>query len=79
MNKKCCPTCYGTRLADISAKCSDMFSMTCESEGIDDYLGYALCEMNIGGDDYVEFEYCLDCGQMAGNWPVIIPDEAYNG
>lgn len=73
-----CSTCDGKRIADISAKCSDMFSMTCDAEGIDDYNGYGICEMNIGGDDYIEFKYCLDCGQMVGNWPVIIPDEAYN-
>jgi hypothetical protein len=24
----------------------------------------------IGGDDYVEIHYCLDCGQLQGNFPL---------
>lgn len=26
--------------------------------------------MGIGGGDYVEFDYCLDCGQIQGTFPV---------
>lgn len=26
--------------------------------------------MNIGGGDYLVFAYCLDCGQMQGEWPL---------
>lgn len=73
-----CLTCGSKRIAGVSAKCSDKFNMICHAEGVDDYCGYVLCEMNIGGDDYIEFKYCLDCGQMLGEWPVIVPDEAWN-
>jgi hypothetical protein len=26
--------------------------------------------MNIGGGDYVDFKFCLDCGQINGDWPL---------
>lgn len=70
-----CSTCDGRRIIDMSAKCSDMFSMSCITEGVDDYCGYVPYEMGIGGGDYVEFKYCLDCGQIQGSWPGYIPDE----
>ena len=27
-------------------------------------------DMGIGGGDYTEFSYCLDCGQIQGRFPV---------
>lgn len=70
-----CSTCDGEKIVKISAKCSDMFSMSCISEGLSDYCGYVPDDMGIGGGDYIEFSYCLDCGQMQGNFPVYISDE----
>jgi hypothetical protein len=32
--------------------------------------GYVPSNMNIGGGDYIEFEYCLDCGQIQGEFPL---------
>jgi hypothetical protein len=26
--------------------------------------------MGIGGGDYVEFDYCLNCGQIQGQFPL---------
>jgi len=31
---------------------------------------YAPENVGIGGGDYVDFEYCLDCGQMQGEFPI---------
>jgi hypothetical protein len=32
--------------------------------------GYVPSKMGIGGGDYMEFSYCLDCGQIQGKFPV---------
>ena len=62
-----CQNCHGDRIARISAKCNDMFSM---SLGDVSHLGYVPYDMNIGGGDYIEFRLCLDCGQIQGTWPL---------
>lgn len=31
---------------------------------------YAPEDMNIGGGDYVDFSYCLDCGTIVGDFPL---------
>jgi hypothetical protein len=32
--------------------------------------GYVPDDLGIGGGDYVEFDYCLDCGQLQGKFPL---------
>ena len=64
-------SCSHNRIAQVSAKCSDM---CCFSTGDIDYDGYVPENVGISkfGDcgDYVTFEYCLDCGQMMGRFPI---------
>jgi hypothetical protein len=58
-----CEKCKSKRVASVMAKCSDMCSVTLgglEAEG------YVPRDMGIGGGDYIEFEYCLDCGVIQG-------------
>lgn len=70
-----CAKCGSHRIADVSAKCSDMFTL--ETDGQDgkhiEHVGYVLPDINIGGGDYVRFTYCLQCGYMQGQWPVKVP------
>jgi hypothetical protein len=61
-----CQKCSGNRVADVSGKTSDMCSVSIEGSDMD---GYVPKDMGIGGGDYLEFSYCLDCGQMQGNFP----------
>jgi len=62
-----CDNCKSNLVADVLAKCSDM----CHFELNDTILdGYVPNNVHIGGGDYVEFEYCLDCGKIQGNFPV---------
>jgi hypothetical protein len=35
-----------------------------------EYDGYVPDDLGIGGGDYVEINLCLECGQVAGNWPL---------
>jgi hypothetical protein len=32
--------------------------------------GYVPRDMEVGGGDYVDIEWCLDCGQLQGKFPV---------
>jgi hypothetical protein len=67
MNPKLCQHCQHDRLLSVSAKCSDCFSASYQGRSID---GYVPRDLNIGGGDYVEFQLCLACGQVQGEFPV---------
>jgi hypothetical protein len=64
-----CKKCGSDRMADVSAKCSDMCSISVGENSKHDYVPD---DMGIGGGDYVDFTYCLACGQIAGKWPLPI-------
>jgi hypothetical protein len=51
----------------MTAKCDDRCSVTIgEIESSNDYVPRG---MGIGASDYVEFSWCLDCGQIQGKFP----------
>lgn len=64
-----CQKCGSNRMADISGKCSDMSDFSIPSQGIEKD-GYVPSDAGIGGGDYIEIGYCMDCGQMEGEWPL---------
>lgn len=68
-----CQTCKSDRIADISGKCSDMCFFVVE--GLGEHDGYAPRGVGLKNSygDYVEFSYCLNCGQIQGEFPV--PEE----
>jgi len=37
---------------------------------VDSGPGEVPGDMGIGGGDYVEVAWCLDCGQLQGKWPL---------
>jgi hypothetical protein len=39
--------------------------------GEHDYDGYVPGDMGIGAGDYIEFEFCGDCGQIQGDFPLL--------
>ena len=61
-----CQKCNSERIAEISAKCSD-----CCTIFISEYekSGYVPSDMGIGGGDYIDMHWCLECGQIQGEWP----------
>lgn len=71
-----CQTCKSTALASIWVKCSDGFNFKSEETG--EYEGYVPSGIGIdmkgGAGDYVGFTYCLDCGQIQGEFPVSLED-----
>lgn len=62
-----CQKCNSLRLASVSAKCSDRGWV---QVGNTEHQGYIPHDLGIDGGDYVAFTYCLECGQMQGNFPL---------
>lgn len=61
-----CKKCESDRIVKVSAKCSDLFFAKIRKH---EHNGYVPDDMGIGGGDYVEFDYCLNCGQIVGRFP----------
>lgn len=69
--------CEHKRTAHVTGKCSDRCFVTA---GDQEHDGYVPDDMGIGGGDYLEFGYCLDCGKIQGSFPLPLtqletPDE----
>lgn len=65
-----CQRCSGVRIVKMTAKCSDMCNCSMVNDSKKETDGYVPRDMNIGGGDYVEFSFCLDCGQIQADFPV---------
>lgn len=61
-----CRRCNSPRIIHVNAKASDRCFI---SSATQEHAGYVLKGLGIGGGDYVEFSYCLECGQMQGTFP----------
>ena len=59
--------CGSKRIATVQAKSSDLNFI---SIGDKEHNGYVPKDMGIGEGDYIEFDYCLDCGQIQGEFPL---------
>lgn len=49
--------------------CSVTMSPPLDADDVVEHLGSVPHDMNIGGGDYIEFEFCLECGQIQGEFP----------
>lgn len=63
-----CQRCQSKRVVSASAKCSDLFHAAMHGRAECD--GYVPDDLGVGGGDYVEIHWCLDCGQLQGEWPL---------
>lgn len=66
---KGCQTCGSERVADITGKSVDLNNVQI---GTKEHDGYVPTDMGIGDKgygDYIEFRWCLNCGQIQGRWP----------
>ncbi|MCS7013400.1 MAG: hypothetical protein RMI34_06005 [Chloroherpetonaceae bacterium] len=66
-SRESCQTCLSTRLIKVTAKTSEYCLVEMAGQR---RLGSVPNDMNIGGDEYLEFQYCLDCGQVQGRFPL---------
>lgn len=55
-----------SRILKVNAKCSDMCFVQLDGE---EHVGYVPDDLGIGGGDYVNFEVCLNCGKIQGDFP----------
>lgn len=71
-----CQNCGEHKILQVSAKCSDMCNVVYpdNTESIDKSNGYVPDNIGIGGGDYVEFDYCANCGQIQGKFPIELED-----
>ena len=51
----------------VRAKASDLHNWYI---GNNEGEGYLPDDIGIGGGDYIDFDYCLDCGQIQGEFPL---------
>ena len=65
-DNKCCDS---DSIVSMSAKCSDLCSVT-TPDGTTDH-GYVPSDIGIcdGWEDYVTFRYCAKCGKIQGKFP----------
>ena len=69
MEKIC--SCGSYRIASIFAKCSDRFHVKIKTiKSSVEHDGYVPRDLGIGGGDDVSIRYCLDCGQIQGDFPL---------
>lgn len=67
-----CDKCGSERVLSVQAKCSGQFSARFSDLS---HCGYVPTKIGLGDDeDYVDFDYCLECGQLQGTWPKEFPD-----
>lgn len=66
-----CQKCGSKRIACINGKCRNLCYT---SVTVDDHEyredGYVPDDMNVGGDDVIEIDFCMDCGQIQADWPL---------
>jgi len=73
MTQSCCRT---PLFVEVSAKCSDMCVLSAyDKDGeLVEHNGYVPDGLGIGKGDYVYFDYCSNCGKIAGKWPMKADD-----
>lgn len=62
-----CQRCKSTKVASLYGKCSDLSNFSVQDYEED---GYVKEDVGIGGGDDISFDYCLECGQIQGEFPV---------
>lgn len=62
-----CQKCKSTRIVAMYGKVSDRCHA---SIGDNEHEGYVPNDLGVGGGDDLDFEYCLDCGQIQGDFPM---------
>lgn len=64
-----CQKCKSDRVISMYGKVSDMCHA---SIGDMEHEGYVPSDLGVGGGDDLDFELCLDCGQIQGEFPLPI-------
>lgn len=74
-----CNKCNSKRVATVGAKCGEQFRIAINPFGQTDHVLYAgdvLLDVGIARKpDYLSFRYCLDCGQLQGDFPLPVSQQ----
>ena len=63
-----CKRCSSDRIVSVCGKTSDLCLFEYANKQRDGYVPYGV---GLGdNEDYIEFEYCAECGQMQGKFPI---------
>lgn len=63
--------CGSERLVTGGGKTSDMFNARMvHHDRKETHHGYVPGDLGIGGGDYIELMWCLDCGRIQGSFPL---------
>ena len=62
-----CQKCKSERIASIYGKCNDLTQVSVDEH---EHVGYFPHDLGLGGGDDIQFDVCLDCGQVKGEWPL---------
>ncbi len=66
-----CQRCESERMVYSNSKASERNYLAIgPMEEQKNIWGRIPCDMGIGEGNYMQFDYCLDCGQIRGNWPL---------
>lgn len=63
-----CQRCKSERVIEVGGKCSDRSHAYI---GDKEDSGYVPHDLGIGGGHYIELKYCMDCGQIQGEFPLL--------
>ena len=66
-----CDKCESDRILGVGAKCNDIWAVA--FSGVSQ-VDYAPRDVGLGGGDYLDFQICLDCGKVQGDFPIEDPE-----
>jgi len=61
--------CGSIQIAKVYGRCVDQFQLIVPGYE-NDYNNDVPAGIGIGHGDFMEFSYCLDCGQIQGEFPI---------
>lgn len=70
-----CDKCESYRIINFMGKILDLVEI---EMGSAEYDGECPRDIGIGGGDYVNFNYCLECGKIQGTFPIEDPQFVVN-
>jgi hypothetical protein len=66
-----CDKCESERILRVYGKCSDLCVLQFKDS---EKEGYVESDCGIGGGDDIDFNLCLECGKVQGEFPLPDPD-----
>ena len=66
-----CDRCNSERILSVTGKVWNLCSGEFEGKNFEGYAPYGV---HLGGGDYLEFDLCLECGKIQGEFPAIMEE-----